>query len=164
MAELQGVMSGFDWRLDGRMGVDRRHALAVDQDVERAAADLHADEMSRQLDRCRHLGLPSLGFVCCCKVNGSAPRAGDGPFPVEHRGHRPPFESIDAGSVRQSAVFVGEVQVEGALGDARSRCDLTHFCPHLAGSKLGRPLDRVCFGGEHPPLADESQPGSLVSP
>jgi hypothetical protein len=58
VAELQGVTSGFDWRLDGLVCADRRGGRAVDQDVEFAATDLHADEVSRQLDRCRHLGGP----------------------------------------------------------------------------------------------------------
>src|SRR6266487_3374054 len=49
-------MSGFDWRLDGLVGVDRRDARAVDQDVELATTDPHADEVSRQPDRSRHLG------------------------------------------------------------------------------------------------------------
>src|SRR6266702_1270901 len=68
VAELQGVTSGFDWRLDGLVRADRRDVRAVDQDVELATMDLHADEVSRQLDRCRHLEAPSLGFVCCYKV------------------------------------------------------------------------------------------------
>jgi len=55
-------MSGFDWRLDGLMRVDRRDARAVEQDVELATTDLHADEVSGQLDRCRHLEIPFAGF------------------------------------------------------------------------------------------------------
>lgn len=47
IAELQGVTSGLDWRLDGFMRVDRRDARAVDQDVELATTDLYADEVSR---------------------------------------------------------------------------------------------------------------------
>ena len=56
------MTSGFDWRLDGFMRADRRDARAVDQDVERATTDLHADEVSRQLDRCRHLETSFAGF------------------------------------------------------------------------------------------------------
>src|SRR5260370_26684451 len=41
------------------------------------------------------LRFPSLGFVGCYKVKGSAPGTGGEPFPVEHRGHRPPSEGID---------------------------------------------------------------------
>src|SRR5580704_15459189 len=62
VTELQGVMSGFDWRLDGLMGVDRRNARAVDQDVELATTDLHADEVSRHLECCRHVEAPFAGF------------------------------------------------------------------------------------------------------
>ncbi len=36
------MRSGFDWRLDGLVRVDRRDARAVDQDVELATTDLHA--------------------------------------------------------------------------------------------------------------------------
>src|SRR6202011_4082358 len=62
VAKLQGVTSRFDLHLDCVVHFDRRDVLAVDHDVERSTADLHADCPSRQLDRCRHFDSP-LGRV-----------------------------------------------------------------------------------------------------
>jgi hypothetical protein len=53
------VTSGFDLHVDRVVHLERRDLLAVDEDVEGAAADLNADCPSRQLDRCRHFGSPS---------------------------------------------------------------------------------------------------------
>ncbi len=50
VAELPGVTPGFDWRLDGLVRADGRDARAVDQDVELATTDLHADEVSGRVN------------------------------------------------------------------------------------------------------------------
>lgn len=41
------------------------------------------------------LSVEPLSFVRCYKVKGSTPRTSDEPFPVEHRGRRPPSENIN---------------------------------------------------------------------
>src|ERR1700730_7156444 len=58
VTDFQGVTPGFDLHLDRVVHFDRRDVLAVDHDVERATADLHADCPSRQLERCRHFDSP----------------------------------------------------------------------------------------------------------
>jgi hypothetical protein len=58
IADLQGVTSSFDWHLDRVMQFDRPDRLTVDQDIERATTDLHADWFSRQFERYRHFESP----------------------------------------------------------------------------------------------------------
>jgi len=87
------------------MQFDRPGTLTVDHDVERAAADLHADYFMRHLERCRHLESPYLLSRWigprCFKLKGSASRTGDEPFPVEPR-HRPQSETSTISSAAAS--------------------------------------------------------------
>ena len=57
-SDLQGVTSRFDWYLDRVVHFNRPNTLTVDQDIERAAADLGSDCFVRQLQSCRHLESP----------------------------------------------------------------------------------------------------------
>jgi hypothetical protein len=43
IADLEGVTSRFDWHFDRIVHFNRPDMLTVNQDIERAAADLHAD-------------------------------------------------------------------------------------------------------------------------
>jgi hypothetical protein len=58
VADLQGVMSSFDWYLDRVVHFERPDTLTVDHDIERATMDLHSDRFMRQLESCRHLQSP----------------------------------------------------------------------------------------------------------
>jgi len=55
VADLQSVISKFDWYLDRIVHFERPDTLTVDHDIERATTDLHSDRFMRQLESCRHL-------------------------------------------------------------------------------------------------------------
>src|ERR1039458_10067182 len=84
VADLQGVMSSFDWYLDRVVHFDRPDTLTVDHDIERATTDLHSDRFVRQLESCRHLQSPfcvsrSAGPLICFHcvtrhLSGAVPR------------------------------------------------------------------------------------------
>jgi hypothetical protein len=57
-ADLQGVLSSFDWELGGVMQFDRPDAFIVDQDLVRVSTDLCADWISRQFKCCGHSQSP----------------------------------------------------------------------------------------------------------
>lgn len=54
VADLHGVTSRFDRRLERVVHFDRPGTLAVNQDVVRATTDLHADRAMRHTQRCWH--------------------------------------------------------------------------------------------------------------
>jgi hypothetical protein len=54
VADLQGVTSRFDWRLERAVHFERPDTLPVEHDVVRATADLDSDCFVRELQRCRH--------------------------------------------------------------------------------------------------------------
>ena len=63
VADLQGVMSSFDWYLDRVVHFERSDTLTVDHDIVGATTDLHSDRFMRQLESCRHLQSP----FCVCR-------------------------------------------------------------------------------------------------
>jgi hypothetical protein len=58
VADLQGVMSRFDWCLDPVVHFERPDTLTVDHDIVRATTDRHSDRFVCQLESCRHLQSP----------------------------------------------------------------------------------------------------------
>jgi hypothetical protein len=54
IADLQGVTSRLDWRLDRVVQFDRPDTLTVNLDIVRATTDLYSDCFVRQLQRCGH--------------------------------------------------------------------------------------------------------------
>ena len=54
VADLQGVTSRFDWRLERVVQFERPDMLPVEHDNVRATADLYSDCLMRELQRCRH--------------------------------------------------------------------------------------------------------------
>ena len=54
VADLQGVTSRFDWRLERVVQLERPDTLPVEHDNVRATTDLHSDRFMRELQRCRH--------------------------------------------------------------------------------------------------------------
>src|SRR5581483_223479 len=75
VADLEGVVSSFDWYLDRVVHSDRPGSLTVDDDIERATTDLHSDRFMRQPERCGHGCPPELEHRVSTRVQGGAATA-----------------------------------------------------------------------------------------